>query len=59
MFSTDGYNSALGTNNEADSGFGLLLCKELIDLNKGRIWVISEPGKGSEFKFTLPVYKAS
>src|SRR5258706_3248880 len=37
-------------------GLGLFISKELIRLQNGRIWVASEPGLGSIFTFTLPVY---
>lgn len=55
LFSTGNHVSIKGTGNESGSGFGLLLCKEFIDIHKGKIWIISKLGEGSEFKFTLPV----
>ena len=53
LFNIDQSFSNPGTNNEKGSGLGLILCKEFIELNQGKIWVKSEPGKGARFIFTL------
>lgn len=43
------------TANEKGSGLGLVLCAEFAKKLVGHIWVESEEGKGSDFKFTLPL----
>ena len=47
-------NSTNGTAGEKGSGLGLMLCKELVELNKGTITASSEIGQGSVFKFSIP-----
>ena len=44
-----------GIANEKGTGFGLLLCKTLIEKHNGSIWVQSQIGKGTTFYFTLPI----
>ena len=54
LFLLNEKTSRPGTRGEASTGLGLLLCKEFIEKNGGKIRVESEPGKGSTFCFTVP-----
>ena len=44
-----------GTEWEKGTGLGLIICKEFIEKNNGKMWVRSTPGKGSSFYFSLQV----
>ena len=54
LFSISQKTSTIGTESEKGTGLGLILCKDLVEKNNGKIWVKSQFGKGSEFSFTIP-----
>lgn len=54
LFIYKSFHSKLGTNREKGAGFGLILCNELMELNHGKISVVSMVKKGSDFTLTLP-----
>ena len=54
LFKIDSSVSTLGTSLETGTGLGLILCKEFVDIHKGKIWVESELGIGSTFFIELP-----
>ena len=56
LFQLDQKISTPGTQNERGSGLGLIICKEFMEKNKGKLWVESNFGFGSTFYFSLPLY---
>lgn len=45
----------MGTHKESGTGLGLMLCREFVEANNGKIWLKSELGEGSSFFFSLPL----
>ena len=54
LFKMEESTQKIGNSVEKGAGIGLLLVKELIERNQGRVSVISQPGKGSTFVIELP-----
>jgi len=57
LFKIEKRMSMKGTNNEMGTGLGLILCRDFIEKNNGKIWVTSKEGVGSTFYIALPLYK--
>ena len=58
LFKSNAFTT-VGTKNEKGTGLGLSICKELVELNKGRIWVESTVNVGTKFYVELPRVKPS
>ena len=56
IFGSGGFTTR-GTSDEKGTGLGLSICKQLVELNKGSIWVESDLGLGSKFFVELPKTK--
>ncbi|OGU17641.1 MAG: hypothetical protein A2X61_02190 [Ignavibacteria bacterium GWB2_35_12] len=54
LFKIDSYFTSPGTSGEKGTGLGLVLCKDLIEKCKGKIYVESQIDKGSTFSFKIP-----
>ena len=55
LFRIDQKVARRGTENEASSGLGLLLCKDFVEKHGGKIWAESEEGTGSTFWVSMPI----
>jgi PAS domain S-box-containing protein len=58
LFREDIKYSNPGTEHEAGTGLGLLLCKEFVEKQDGKLWFESELGKGSTFYFSLNIFES-
>lgn len=54
LFKLTANRKSEGTANERGTGLGLVICKEFVEIYKGKIWVESEFERGSKFYFTVP-----
>jgi len=54
VFDISTKHSTPGTEKEKGTGLGLILCKEFVEKNGGKLHIESVVGKGSTFRFTLP-----
>jgi len=56
LFKIGVHHTTLGTQKEAGTGLGLIMCQDMVERNGGQLTADSEVGKGSTFKFIIPAY---
>jgi signal transduction histidine kinase len=57
LFKLGTHFTTQGTAQEKGTGLGLIMCREMVELNGGHIWIESERGHGTTVKFTLPQFR--
>lgn len=55
LFRIETQHSTLGTHQEKGTGLGLIICREMVERIGGQIWVESEVGQGTTFRFSAPL----
>lgn len=53
LFQIDSHITTQGTASEQGTGLGLIICKEMVEMNGGKIWIESQLGEGTAVKFTV------
>lgn len=54
LFKIDVHHTTKGTAKEEGAGLGLILCKDMAEFNRGKLWIESKPDKGTTVTFTIP-----
>jgi len=57
LFELGENKTTAGTRGEQSTGLGLVVCKEFVDVQDGKLSVESTPGKGSAVSVALPKYE--